>query len=71
MATLRSPIPKVEEVDAIDIEIAKLREEQARKRELEGYLKDARRIHDVYQSYIEAGFTAEQAWEMITIVLKK
>ena len=37
----------------------------------ERHLETAKEVKSVYDSYVEAGFTEEQAWEIVTILLKK
>jgi len=37
----------------------------------EKYLADARQLKSCYDAHIAAGFTEEQAWEIITILLQK
>ena len=37
----------------------------------ERHLEAAKEVKSVYDSYVEAGFTEEQAWEIVTILLKK
>jgi len=39
--------------------------EQERLAEKEQYSENAGRLHDFYQSFIEAGFSEEQAWFLV------
>ena len=43
-------------------------EEQSMKACHDGY---AKQLKSMYDSYVEAGFTEAQAWEIVTILLKK
>ena len=55
----------------VDQQIEQLRKERdlivVREREEQ----NARTVRTVYQSYIDAGFTEEQAWEIFITLLKK
>lgn len=48
-------------------EISRMTEEVAQADAHEDMMKSAGQLHDMYMSYIEAGFTEEQAWELTTI----
>lgn len=54
-----------------DDEIKRLKSEQSREKQLEELRTGATTIRDVYQSFIDAGFTEEQAYELLTIQLSK
>lgn len=48
-------------------EISRMAEEITQADTHEDIRKSAVQLHDMYMSYIEAGFTEEQAWELTTI----
>lgn len=52
-------------------EIKRLKREQSREKNLEQFLESATSIRDIYHSFVNAGFTEEQAYELLTIQLKK
>ena len=54
-----------------DDEIKRLKSEQSREKQLEEFQKGATTIRDVYQSFIDVGFTEEQAYELLTIQLTR
>ncbi len=58
-------------IEELDNDILQLRKEKEKVRERERNKELATSLHDVFQSYIDAGFTEEHAWEVITITLKK
>ena len=58
----------ISELDADILTLKKDKEKQKRQKEQD---ESAEQLYSVYQSYIKAGFTPEQSWEMITIYLKK
>lgn len=52
-------------------EIKRLKEAESREKQLEELHKGATLIRDLYNSFITVGFTEEQAYEILTIQLKK
>ena len=58
-------------VDQIDEEIRNLRKEKDRQKEVEAQRELADTTRMVYQSYVDAGFTEEQAFEIFMTLLKK
>ena len=50
------------EINELKEQQKKLVKEQERLAEKESYDETAGRLHDFYQSFIEAGFSEEQAW---------
>ncbi len=54
-----------------DDEIKRLKSEQSREKQLEELQKGATTLRDVYQSFIDVGFTEEQAYDILTIQLSK
>lgn len=48
-------------------EISRMTEEAERASIRTDMMESAIQLHDMYTSYIEAGFTEEQAWELTTI----
>lgn len=52
-------------------EIGRLKDELRKVEEHEKNLELARTIRDLYDSYIEAGFTEEQAWEIFIAQVKR
>lgn len=54
-----------------DDEIKRLRSEQSREKQLEELRNGATTFRDLYQSFIDVGFTEEQAYELLTIQLSK
>ena len=58
-------------VEELDNDILQLRKEKEKAREREKQQEQAKAVRDVFQSYIEAGFSEEQAWEIFITLLKK
>ena len=52
----------VAEINELKEQQKKLAKEQERLAEKESYNETAGKLHDFYQSFIEAGFSEEQAW---------
>lgn len=53
-------------------ELRKLCEEKTDKLiKKEQYDKAATDLHDMYESYVAAGFTKEQAWEIVKLIIEK
>lgn len=52
----------IAEINELKEQQKKLVKEQERLAEKESYDETAGRLHDFYQSFIEAGFSEEQAW---------
>lgn len=52
-------------------EVARLQEQLKQEETAETQREKAALTHAVYQSYIDAGFTEEQAWEVFITLLKK
>ena len=46
-------------------EIEELRAQLARQEQREHFKKETDTIHDLYQSFIDSGFTAKQAWKLL------
>ena len=45
--------------------IRELREQLEQEKKNDEYHRQAREVYSIYQSYVAAGFTEEQAWEII------
>ena len=52
-------------------EIKRLKKEQDREKKLEESKNNAQNLRDIWGSFVEVGFTEEQAYELLTIYLKK
>ena len=52
-------------------EIKRLQELEEHDKQIEGLHKSAQSVRDTYQSFVNVGFTEEQAYEILTIYLKK
>ena len=52
-------------------EIGRLKDELKKVEEHDKNLEIARGIYDLFQSYIEVGFTKEQAWEIFIAQVKR
>lgn len=52
-------------------EIKRLKEEEAREKTLEEWRKGATQLRDLFNEYVTAGFSEEQAYEILTIQLRK
>ena len=52
-------------------QIRQLKEDLEREKRMESNLKAAEEVRELYQSFIEAGFDEEQAWELFMTILKK
>jgi hypothetical protein len=52
-------------------EIKRLKDEQKREKDLEDLRKGARCTRDLFNEYLAVGFTEEQAYDLLTIMLKK
>ena len=50
-------------------EITQMTEEVKTEAEKEQNRKSAAALYDMYQSYIEAGFSKEEAWELVRILI--
>ena len=50
-------------------EMKNLEEQREQALKVEKYDEAAQELHNMYESYIRAGFTAEQAWELTLIVM--
>ena len=58
-------------VEELDEDILRLRKEKEKAKEREKQREQAEVVRDVFQSYIEAGFSEEQAWEIFITLLNK
>lgn len=56
-----------EQVMKLNREVKALEKQREEALDKEKFDKGAVDLHNMYQSYIGAGFTAEQAWELTTI----
>lgn len=61
----------VRELDDIDADIEALRQEKQKAKAVEEQKKRADETWMIYHSYVEAGFTEEQAWEIVMACIKK
>lgn len=52
-------------------EIKRLKECEAQEKRVEEANKFGHMVREIYQAFVEAGFTEEQAYEILTIYLKK
>lgn len=52
-------------------QIRLLKKEMELEQREENQRKTAEEVRGVYQSYLDAGFTEEQAWEIFMTILKK
>lgn len=50
-------------------QIAALKQELENANRIESKNQSAAELYEVYQSYVTAGFTEEQAWELIKILI--
>ena len=50
-------------------EMRQLEEQREKALKKEKYDESAVELHDLYESYIKAGFTEEQAWELTRIII--
>ena len=50
-------------------EMKNLEEQREQALKVEKYDEAAQELHNMYESYIRAGFTEEQAWELTLIVM--
>lgn len=63
MATSKKNSAEItDEINKLKEQQTKLAKEQERLAEKESYDETAGKLHDFYQSFIEAGFSEEQAW---------
>lgn len=49
-------------------EMRSLEEQREQALKEEKYDESATELHNLYESYVKAGFTEEQAWELVTIL---
>lgn len=54
-----------------DDEIERLKKEKATAKKFDERFDAAKDIRQTYESFISAGFTEEQSYELLTIILKK
>lgn len=52
-------------------EMRSLEEQREQALKTERYDESATEVHNLYNSYIKAGFTEEQAWELVKLVIVK
>lgn len=52
-------------------EMRSLEEQREQALKTEKYDEFATEVHNLYNSYIKAGFTEEQAWELVKLVIVK
>ena len=52
-------------------EIKRLKDLESREKNQEEFQTSAEALRDIYNSFVNAGFTEEQAYELLTIQLKK
>ena len=52
-------------------EIEELRNQVQRENQKEETVKAAQQVRDLYESYIEVGFTPKQAWELTRSIVKQ
>lgn len=50
-------------------QVAEIMADAAKKAQQNEIYKGAEMTHDLYEAYIAAGFTEEQAWELVKIML--
>ena len=50
-------------------EIKQLEEEREKALNEEKFDEAAEELHNMYNSYVKAGFTEEQAWELVKIIM--
>ncbi len=55
---------------ALEAEIAELKHQLADRKTSDAFDKAAGDVRKMYDAFINAGFTEEQAWEILTIQLK-
>ena len=53
------------ELDKKKAEIEELKAQIARQEQRDYFKKETDTIHDLYQSFIDSGFTAKQAWKLL------
>lgn len=56
--------------DQLEQEITELKSQVKEQVETEQNEKSAKQLYGIYNSYIEAGFNADQAWDLFTIMVK-
>ena len=54
-----------------DSEIARMNEEAKQEDKLVNFQNSAHDLRTLYESFIDVGFTEEQAWELIKIIIAK
>lgn len=52
-------------------EMRSLEEQREQALKSEKYDESATELHNLYESYVKAGFTEEQAWELVRLILFK
>lgn len=58
------------ELDKMRAEAEELKAQLARQEQRENFKKQTDTIHDLYQSFIDSGFTPKQAWKLLMTSLK-